>query len=70
MYFMICDQNSEKKEVRRLASFGVINIVRTAWLEECYRTRREVDVLPIHVASDLIVAKGIFTVLARGIFCP
>ncbi|KAJ4795230.1 DNA topoisomerase 2-binding protein 1 [Rhynchospora pubera] len=46
----------EKKEVRRLASFGTINIIRAAWLEECHRTKREVDISSF-LASDLIVAK-------------
>ncbi|KAJ1685865.1 hypothetical protein LUZ63_017255 [Rhynchospora breviuscula] len=55
----------EKKEVRHLASFGTINIVRAAWLEECNRTKREVDILSF-LASDLIVAKEYTNGISTG----
>ncbi|CAO2152825.1 unnamed protein product [Urochloa humidicola] len=45
----------EKKEVRRLASWGVINVVKVTWLEDCNRAKREVKVAPTHVATELLL---------------
>lgn len=47
----------EKKEVRSLAAFGVIHVVRTIWLEDCDREKKEIPVLPRHLASDLLLPK-------------
>ncbi|KAJ6838491.1 putative DNA topoisomerase 2-binding protein 1-A isoform X1 [Iris pallida] len=44
----------EKREIRRLASFGVINVVRATWLEECDQAKRELPVLPRHIVSELL----------------
>ncbi|XP_062198046.1 uncharacterized protein LOC133900812 [Phragmites australis] len=44
----------EKKEVRRLAAWGVINIVKVMWLEDCNRAKKEVKVSPSHVATELL----------------
>ncbi|XP_010269063.1 PREDICTED: DNA topoisomerase 2-binding protein 1-A isoform X2 [Nelumbo nucifera] len=49
---------NEKKEVRRLVALGVIYAVRTAWLEDCDRERKEVPVSQRHAAYDLILPKG------------
>ncbi|MED6208905.1 hypothetical protein PIB30_049542 [Stylosanthes scabra] len=48
----------EKKDVRSLASLGVIYVVKTSWLEDCNRAKKEVPVLRRHIASDLILPKG------------
>ncbi|KAI4320586.1 hypothetical protein MLD38_034048 [Melastoma candidum] len=48
---------SEKKEVRGLASLGLIHVVRSSWLEDCDRERREVPVLQKHIADDLLLPK-------------
>jgi topoisomerase (DNA) II binding protein 1 len=47
----------EKKEVRRLAAWGVINVVKVTWLEDCNKTKKEVKVSTAHLASDLL-SKG------------
>ncbi|KAI3448827.1 hypothetical protein Pfo_005492 [Paulownia fortunei] len=47
----------EIKEVRSLAAFGVIYIVKTAWLEECTSKKKEVPVLQSHIAYDLLLPK-------------
>ncbi|WVZ53758.1 hypothetical protein U9M48_004659 [Paspalum notatum var. saurae] len=47
--------DDEKKEVRRLAASGVINIVKVTWLEECNRVKKEVKVSPTHVATELLL---------------
>eukprot|EP00268_Persea_americana_P053257 TRINITY_DN6013_c0_g1_i4.p1 TRINITY_DN6013_c0_g1~~TRINITY_DN6013_c0_g1_i4.p1 ORF type:complete len:814 (-),score=125.40 TRINITY_DN6013_c0_g1_i4:2532-4973(-) len=47
----------ERKEVRRYASWGVINVVRTIWLEDCDRERKEIPVTERHVVSDLLLPK-------------
>uniref|UniRef100_A0ACD6A4A3 Uncharacterized protein n=1 Tax=Avena sativa TaxID=4498 RepID=A0ACD6A4A3_AVESA len=44
----------EKKEVRRLAAWGVINVVKVTWLEDCNRTKMEVKVSTPHLANDLL----------------
>ncbi|KAI3417653.1 uncharacterized protein J3R85_014333 [Psidium guajava] len=49
---------SEKKEVRSVASLGLINVVRRGWLEDCDREKKEVPVLHKHIALDLLVPKG------------
>ncbi|KAG1369945.1 putative NAD kinase 2, chloroplastic [Cocos nucifera] len=51
--FNIC----EKKEVRRLAAWGVINMVKSTWLEECDRAKKELPVSPRHIASELLFPK-------------
>lgn len=45
----------EKKEVRCLASWGVINVVKVTWLEDCNRAKKEVKVSPTHVATELLL---------------
>ncbi|CAM0151749.1 unnamed protein product [Urochloa decumbens] len=45
----------EKKEVRRLAAWGVINVVKVTWLEDCNRAKKEVKVSPTHVATELLL---------------
>ncbi|KAJ1274902.1 hypothetical protein BS78_05G095500 [Paspalum vaginatum] len=47
--------DDEKKEVRRLAASGVINIVKVTWLEECNRVKKEVKVSPTHVATEFLL---------------
>ncbi|KAL5768631.1 hypothetical protein ACOSQ2_015414 [Xanthoceras sorbifolium] len=47
----------EKKEVRSFAALGVIQVVRTTWLEDCDRERKEIPVLQRHVAYDLLLPK-------------
>ncbi|KAH6769080.1 hypothetical protein C2S51_014416 [Perilla frutescens var. frutescens] len=48
---------NEIKEIRSLAAFGVINIVKTSWLEECTLKKKEVPVLQGHIAYDLLLPK-------------
>ncbi|KAF6170501.1 hypothetical protein GIB67_031909 [Kingdonia uniflora] len=48
---------NEKKEVRQQASFGVIHVVRTTWLEECNQEKKEVPVSQRHVYSDFVLSK-------------
>ncbi|KAL0349386.1 UNVERIFIED_CONTAM: hypothetical protein Sangu_1166400 [Sesamum angustifolium] len=48
----------EIKEVRSIAAFGVIYVVKTAWLEECTFKKKEVPVLKNHIAYDLLLPKG------------
>ncbi|XP_042476122.1 DNA topoisomerase 2-binding protein 1-A-like isoform X2 [Macadamia integrifolia] len=52
---------SEKKEVRAYAAFGVIYVVRPSWLEDCVREKREVPVSLRHVASDLLLPRAVGT---------
>ncbi|XP_041995003.1 DNA topoisomerase 2-binding protein 1-A-like isoform X2 [Salvia splendens] len=47
----------EIKEIRSLAAFGVISIVKTSWLEECIKKKKEVPVLQGHIAYDLLLQK-------------
>ena len=37
---------------------GVINVVRTVWLEDCERQKKEVPVHRRHAAYDLLLPKG------------
>ncbi|KAI3671695.1 hypothetical protein L1987_87435 [Smallanthus sonchifolius] len=48
---------SEKKEVRSLSAMGVINVVKTVWLEDCEREKKEIPVVRRHVAYDLLLPK-------------
>ncbi|KZV27508.1 DNA topoisomerase 2-binding protein 1-A [Dorcoceras hygrometricum] len=48
---------TEMKEVRSLAANGVIHVVKTAWLEDCTRTKKEVPLLHRHIAHDLLLPK-------------
>ncbi|XP_038700037.1 DNA topoisomerase 2-binding protein 1-A isoform X2 [Tripterygium wilfordii] len=48
---------AEKKEARGLAALGMINVVRSNWLEDCDREKKEVPVLRRHVAYDLLLPK-------------
>ncbi|XP_071691897.1 uncharacterized protein [Rutidosis leptorrhynchoides] len=48
---------TEKKEVRSLSAMGVINVVRTVWLEDCEREKKEIPVTRRHVAYDLLLPK-------------
>ena len=56
--FTLCNFR-EKKDVRGLAAFGVIKVVKTAWLEDCDREKKEVPVLRRHSAHDLLLPKGL-----------
>ncbi|XP_073012822.1 uncharacterized protein [Typha latifolia] len=47
----------EKKEVRRLAAWGVIDVVKATWLEECDRAKKEITVSARHIASELFFSK-------------
>ncbi|KAG0501899.1 hypothetical protein HPP92_001971 [Vanilla planifolia] len=47
----------EKKEVRRLAAWGVINVVKANWLEESDHAKRELPVLSRHLFSELLISK-------------
>ncbi|KAI9201150.1 hypothetical protein LWI28_018974 [Acer negundo] len=47
----------EKKEIRSFAALGVIQVVRTTWLEDCDRERKEIPVLRRHVAYGLLLPK-------------
>lgn len=38
---------------------GVINVVKTVWLEDCEREKKELPVLRRHVAYDLLLPKGV-----------
>ncbi|XP_020202421.1 DNA topoisomerase 2-binding protein 1-A [Cajanus cajan] len=48
----------EKKDVRSLAALGVIYVVKTTWLEDCDREKKEVPVLRRHIAYDLLHQKA------------
>nr|XP_043612844.1 DNA topoisomerase 2-binding protein 1 [Erigeron canadensis] len=48
---------TEKKEVRSLSAMGVISVVKTVWLEDCEREKKEVPVVRRHVAFDLLLPK-------------
>ncbi|KAL8542182.1 hypothetical protein ACS0TY_003153 [Phlomoides rotata] len=48
---------SEIKEIRSLAAFGVISIVKRVWLEECTLKKKEVPVVQSHIAYDLLLPK-------------
>lgn len=47
----------EKKEARSLAASGVIQVVRTNWLEDCDHERKEVPICRRHIAYDLLLPK-------------
>lgn len=57
--------SSEKKEVRGLAAFGIVRVVRSCWLEDCNREKKEVPVLQVHVASDLLLPKGLLITMSK-----
>ena len=61
----------EKKEVRSLAASGVIHVVKTNWLEDCDRQKKEIPVHQRHVAYDLLLPKGcqIFSEVNHLVFC-
>lgn len=48
----------EKKEVRDIAASGVIHVVRTTWLEDCDRQKKEIPVLGRHMAYDELIPKA------------
>ncbi|KAF3447039.1 hypothetical protein FNV43_RR12219 [Rhamnella rubrinervis] len=50
---------NEKKELRSLAASGMIRVVRTSWLDDCNREKKEIPVLQKHIASDLLLPKGV-----------
>ncbi|CAN6476061.1 unnamed protein product [Victoria cruziana] len=47
----------EKKEISRLAVWGVINIVRRNWLDDCHHVKKQVHVTVRHMVSDTLLAK-------------
>lgn len=51
----------EKKEVRSIAALGVVYVVKTSWLEDCDRVKKQVPVLRRHIACDLFLPKGVLT---------
>ncbi|KAM1022887.1 hypothetical protein ACFX13_044495 [Malus domestica] len=57
----------EKKEVRGLAALGVIHVVRTAWLEDCDREKKEIPVLQRHIAHDLLLPEGALTSMTNKV---
>lgn len=64
LVYLFC---SEKKEVRRLAVWGVINVVKATWLEECDQAKKELAVSTKHLASELLFSKGVgFTCLLKS----
>ncbi|CAL5206616.1 unnamed protein product [Lathyrus oleraceus] len=48
----------EKKEVRSIAALGVVYVVKTSWLEDCDRVKKQVPVLRRHIACDLFLPKA------------
>lgn len=56
----------EKKEVRRLAAWGVINVVKVTWLEDCNKTKTEVKVSTVHLASDLLSKEYSFACMDKS----
>uniref|UniRef100_A0A0D9XPZ4 BRCT domain-containing protein n=1 Tax=Leersia perrieri TaxID=77586 RepID=A0A0D9XPZ4_9ORYZ len=57
----------EKREVRRLASWGVINVVKAAWLEDCNKAKKEVKVSPTYVANELLSKEVSCVVMERSV---
>ncbi|KAF8411734.1 hypothetical protein HHK36_004292 [Tetracentron sinense] len=55
----------EKKEVRRHAALGIIYVVRTVWLEDCDREKKEIPVSQRHIAYDLLLPKGVQTIFYK-----
>ncbi|XP_045806008.1 DNA topoisomerase 2-binding protein 1-A isoform X2 [Trifolium pratense] len=47
----------EKKDVRSIAALGVVYVVKTSWLEDCDRQKKQVPVLRRHIACDLVLPK-------------
>ncbi|XP_065847986.1 uncharacterized protein [Euphorbia lathyris] len=47
----------EKRELRGLAASGVIHVVRSTWLEDCDREKKEIPVVRQHIAYDLLLPK-------------
>ncbi|PNY03860.1 DNA topoisomerase 2-binding protein 1-a-like [Trifolium pratense] len=48
----------EKKDVRSIAALGVVYVVKTSWLEDCDRQKKQVPVLRRHIACDLVLPKA------------
>ncbi|KAL9446584.1 hypothetical protein AB3S75_014286 [Citrus x aurantiifolia] len=48
---------ADKREIRSLASLGIIQVVKSTWLEDCDCERREISILQRHVAYDLLLPK-------------
>lgn len=44
--------------MRGFAALGVIHVVRTTWLEDCDCEKKEIPVLPKHIAYDLVLPEG------------
>ncbi|KAF8389341.1 hypothetical protein HHK36_026035 [Tetracentron sinense] len=62
--FLVGFQASEMRklvnmEVRRHAALGVIYVVRTVWLEDCDREKKEIHLSQRHIAYDLRLPKEI-----------
>jgi hypothetical protein len=51
----------EKKDVRSIAALGVVYVVKTSWLEDCDREKKQVPVLRRHIAYDLVLPKGVLS---------
>ncbi|EOY16434.1 Topbp1, putative isoform 1 [Theobroma cacao] len=47
----------EKKEVRSFAASGVMQVVKSNWLEDCDRQKKEIPVQQRHIAYDLLLPK-------------
>ncbi|GLT55836.1 hypothetical protein SLA2020_289240 [Shorea laevis] len=47
----------EKREIRSLAASGVIQVVKTTWIEDCDCRKREIPVESRHIAYDLLFPK-------------
>uniref|UniRef100_J3N6K9 BRCT domain-containing protein n=2 Tax=Oryza brachyantha TaxID=4533 RepID=J3N6K9_ORYBR len=57
----------EKKEVRRLAAWGVINVVKATWLEDCNKAKKEVKVSPTHVATEVLSKEFSCVVMEKSV---
>uniref|UniRef100_A0A0E0BG95 BRCT domain-containing protein n=1 Tax=Oryza glumipatula TaxID=40148 RepID=A0A0E0BG95_9ORYZ len=57
----------EKKEVRRLAAWGVINVVKATWLEDCNKAKKEVKVSPSYVANELLAKEFSCVVMEKTV---
>ncbi|XP_010539678.1 PREDICTED: DNA topoisomerase 2-binding protein 1-A isoform X2 [Tarenaya hassleriana] len=49
----------EKRQARRVAASGIIQVVTTGWLEDCDRGRKEIPVHKKYTAHNLILPRGI-----------
>eukprot|EP01018_Ginkgo_biloba_P019691 Gb_04893 [translate_table: standard] len=49
---------SEMKEIRKLAVWGVTNVVNRIWLEDCTQQRREVTVTQRHIIPEKVLLQG------------